>query len=344
VPSSAGAKTRGWAWWLKMVLIAAIVAGGAIAIYAQRSNLHRGLRHVGHLDWGWVLAASLSEVLSMVALARLYRALMRASGARVTTTSILAACLTANAISIAVPVIGAGMGSRQAYRQFREAGADPGAASLALTLAGVVSTVTLATVVTTAAVLSGNPTASAGGLAAAVALLAVAVAVAVELRSERGRARLTRLTALVLRYSQRLIHRPRGPAEALAQQVLDSIRRLRLGPVTLTEIVVWGLVNWWADVACLGLSLRGAGITLPVGTILLVWTAGAGAASLSPTPAGLGAVEIAMVAALAGAAVRGSYAITAVLVYRGISLKGTGTLWAALYRYVFKRGRGAQPS
>jgi uncharacterized protein (TIRG00374 family) len=160
------------------------------------------------------------------------------------------------------------------------------------------------------------------------------------LRSQQGQARLIRLTAFVLRCSQRLIHRPKGSAEALAQKVLTSIQRIRLRPVDLAEVVLWGLVNWWADVACLAFSIKSAGITLSVGKILLVWTAGAGAASLSPTPAGLGAVEIAMVAALAGAGARGSYAITAVLIYRAISLKGTGTLWAALYRYVFKRGRG----
>jgi putative heme transporter len=329
-------------WWLKTVMIAAIVVGAAIAVYSQRSSIHRGLQHVGHLDWVWVLAASLAEVLSMLALALLYRALMQASGARVTVTSILAAILTANAISIAVPVIGAGMGSRQAYRQFRDAGADPGAASLALTLAGVVSTVTLATVATIAAVLSGNPAASAAGLAAAAGLVAVAIAVAVELRSQQGQARLIRLTAFMLRCSQRLIHRPKGSAQALAQKVLTAIQRIRLRPVDLAEVVLWGLVNWWADVACLAFSIKSAGITLSVGKILLVWTAGAGAASLSPTPAGIGAVEIAMVAALAGAGARGSYAITAVLIYRAISLKGTGTLWAALYRYVFKRGRAPQ--
>jgi putative heme transporter len=324
------------------VTIAAIVAGGVIAVYSERSNIGRGLHHVRHLDWIWVLAASLSELLSMYGLALLYRALMRASGARVAVTSILAASLTANAISTAVPVIGAGMGSRHAYRQFREAGADPGAASLALTLAGVVSTVTLATVITTAAVLSGNPTASASGLATAVVLLAVAVAVAVELRSENGRERLRRLTAFILRRSQRLIHHPKGDAGALAQKVLTSIQRLRLPPVALAELVLSGLVNWWADVGCLAFAMRSAGITLSIGKILIVWTAGAGAASLSPTPAGIGAVEIAMVAAMAGAGARGSYAITAVLVYRAISLKGAGTLWAALYRYVFKRGRGIQ--
>jgi uncharacterized membrane protein YbhN (UPF0104 family) len=83
-----------------------------------------------------VAAASLVEVLSMLALALLYRALLQAGQARLTVTRILAASYTANAISVAVPIIGPGMASRQAYRAFREGGADPAAASLALTLAG----------------------------------------------------------------------------------------------------------------------------------------------------------------------------------------------------------------
>ncbi len=103
-----------------------------------------------------------------------------------------------------------------------------------------------------------------------------------------------------------------------------------------------GLVNWLADTACLAFALQAAGITnLSVGKILLVWTAGAGAASLSPTPAGIGAVEIAMVAALAAAGVKGSHAVTAVLVYRAMTLKFGVTLWALIYHYLHGRRQRA---
>jgi putative heme transporter len=171
-------------------------------------------------------------------------------------------------------------------------------------------------------------------------MLAAAVAVAVELRSEKGRARLLRLIAFSLRCSQRVIRRPKGEARTLAQAVLASVQRLQLGASALARVLLWGLVNWWADVACLAFAMRAAGITgLSVGKILLVWTAGAGAASLSPTPAGIGAVEVAMVAALAAAGVKGSHAVTAILVYRAISLKGAVTIWALLYRYVQQRRR-----
>jgi putative heme transporter len=329
-----------WTSSVRTLTIIAVTVAAAAAVYSLRSTVGEGIHNVRHLHWGWVAAASLVEVLSMLALALLYRALLQASQARLTVTWILASSYTANAISIAVPVVGSGMASRLAYQQFREGGADPAAASLALTVAGIVSTVTLATVATAAAVLSGNPAASAGGLLAAVAMLAAAVTVAAELRSEKGRARLLRLIAVSLRCSQRVIRRPKGDAQVLAQAVLASVQRLRLGAPALALVLLWGLVNWWADVACLAFALRAAGITgLSAGQILLVWTAGAGAASLSPTPAGIGAVEVAMVAVLAAAGIKGSLAVTAVLVYRVISLKGAVTIWALFYRYVYQRGR-----
>lgn len=260
-----------------MLLIVAIFLGTAAAVYAERSAIGQGLHNVRHLNWAWVVAASLSELLSMLGLVLLYRTLLQASQARLSVTWILASSQIANAISIAVPVIGSGMASRQAYLQFREGGADPGAASLALTLAGVVSTVTLPTVVTAAALLSGNPAAAVSGLLAAAALLAAVVAVAVELRSENGRARLLRLIVFPLRFSQRVTHRPKGQAQALAHKVLVSVQRMQLGRSALTWALLWGLVNWWADVACLVFALQAAGITgLSAGKILLVWTAGTG--------------------------------------------------------------------
>jgi putative heme transporter len=326
--------------WVRALAIIAISVGAMAAVYSQRSSIGEGLHNVGSLNWGWAAAASLIEVLSMLALALLYQALLQANRARLTVTWILATSYTANAISVTVPLIGAGMASRQAYRQFREAGADPAAASLALTLAGIVSTVTLATVVTAGAVLSGNPATSAGGLLAAAAMLGAAVAVVVELRSEKGRLRLQRLISFSLRCSQKVIRRPKGQAQTLAQAVVASVQGMRLGALTVARALLWGLVNWWADVACLAFAMRAAGITGPsFGKILLVWTAGTGAASLSPTPAGIGAVEVAMAAALVAAGVHGPHAITAVLVYRAISLKGAVTIAALLYRYIRQRRR-----
>jgi putative heme transporter len=161
-----------------------------------------------------------------------------------------------------------------------------------LTMAGIVSSVTLAAVVMTGAVLSGNPTAAAGGLLTALVSIGTVASVAIELRSEKGRRRLLRLCAWGIRASQRVSGRPRGNAEALADSSLAPLQRLRLGRSTLAQALFWGLVNWLADVACLAFAARAAGIsTLPVGVTILVWTAGAGASSLSPTPGGLASLK-----------------------------------------------------
>jgi putative heme transporter len=340
-----GAVKKRWRPVARTVAIVAVGVGVAGAIYAQRSTIGRGLGHVGDLRWAWLAAASLAEVGSMVALALLYRELLRANRARLPLTWILAASYTANAISVTVPVIGSGMASRRAYRRFRDGGAEPGAASLTLTVAGMVSTVTLATVVTTAALLSGNPSAAGAGLVAAVAMVAAGTATAIALRTGRGRARLERLIASALRGCHRLTGRPRTDPQSLARSVLAALQRMRLGAPTLARVALWGLVNWWADIACLAFALWAAGVGgLPVGKILLVWTAGAGAATLSPTPAGIGVVEVAMVAALAAVGVKGPSAITAVLVYRVISLKGAVSLWAVVYDYTHRGRLMAPPS
>lgn len=136
-----------WTSALRTLAIIAICVGAAAAVYSQRTVIGQGIHNVRDLHWAWVAAASLSEALSMLALVLLYQALLPASQARLTVTWIFASTHIANAISTAVPVIGSGMASRQAYRQFREGGADPAAASLTLTLAGVASTATFATVV-----------------------------------------------------------------------------------------------------------------------------------------------------------------------------------------------------
>jgi hypothetical protein len=76
-------------------------------------------------------------------------------------------------------------------------------------VAGVVSTVTLASVVTAGSVLSANPAAAGRGLLAAIAMLSAAIAVALVLRSEKGSMRLLRLVTFVIAWSQRVIRTPR---------------------------------------------------------------------------------------------------------------------------------------
>jgi putative heme transporter len=331
-----------WHLVLQTVAIVSITLGVAVAIYLQHPAISAGLRQIGSLRWRWVVVGSLSELLSMLALALLYRDLLRANQIRLGVSWIMACCFASNAISVSVPVIGSGIASRRTFRRFRQGGADATTASFALTVGGVVSTVTMATVIAAGAVLSGNPAAAVSGVAGAVVMLAAAVALGLGLRSEKGSARLRRLMTAAIAGTKRLTRHPKGEPKALAENALGSLQRMHLGTRTTARVVLWGLLNWWADVACLLFTLWAVHIIgLPIGKVLLVWVAGEGAASLSPTPGGIGAVEVTMVAALAAFGVRGPDAILAILVYRLITFKVIGSFWAVIYEFVDRhRQRG----
>ena len=61
--------------------------------------------------------------------------------------------------------------------------------------------------------------------------------------------------------------------------------------------------------ACLAAAITAIGVAMPWSRLLLVWSAGAATASFSPTPYGLGVVEIALIVALRGAGLRSPDAV-----------------------------------
>jgi uncharacterized membrane protein YbhN (UPF0104 family) len=189
-----------WHRILQGAAICLILLGVVAAVSLQHATISEGLRQFGRIRWRWVVAAGLSELISMVGLALLYRDFLRANQFRLRVQWIMACCFTSNAIALSVPVIGSGIASRRTFRRFRQGGADSATASFALTV-------------------------------------------------------------------------------------------------------------------------------------------GTGAVSLSPTPGGIGAVEVAMVAALAAFDVRGPDAVLGVLVYRLTTFKIAGSLWAVAYEYLDRHQR-----
>jgi uncharacterized membrane protein YbhN (UPF0104 family) len=221
-------RPKRWKSALRVAIIIAIFIGAAVAVYSERSMIAEGFHHMGRLNWAWVVAAMLSELVSMIAFSQLQKVLLRANQVQPSFSWLLAICYKSNAIAVFVPIVGSGIGTQHVYRGLRKSGVDGAVASFMLTMAGIVSSVTLAAVVMTGAVLSGNPTAAAGGLLTALVSIGAVACVAIELRSEKGRRRLLRLCALSIRASQRVSRRPRGNAGALADSTLASLQRLRL--------------------------------------------------------------------------------------------------------------------
>jgi hypothetical protein len=328
----------------------AVAAGAGWAIYRERATLGEGLRVLSaHTELGWVVACIGVQCLSMVFFALLQQRLLTAGGARLTAPWLVSTAYLANAVAVGVPVIGSGMAAAYAYHQLRERRVDPVIAKAALALAGVVSTVTFAFVVVLGALLSGSPAAAVGALGSLLTGLVILAAVLVALRSPAGRARLQRLVARLLSAGQRVLRRSRGDPAQVTQDAMDRLSLFRLSPQTVGLAFTWGLLNSAADACCLILAVKAIGVPVPWGGVLLAWSAGQGAGSFSPTPGGIGVVEVTMTAALAAAGLRPADALAAVLLYRLVAFKMIITLaWFAertvtRHRSVRAAGRSGQP-
>jgi putative heme transporter len=326
-------RRRSWTVARAAALVA-IVIGSVIAVYAERSTIRSGLASLRQSNLGWVVAGFAAECVSMAAFALLQQRLLRAAGTRLTFGSLLAIAYTSTAVTLAVPVAGSGLAAAYTQRQFRARGADTATVSLALLVAGVVSTVAFAVIVAVGAALSGSPTAAFAGLLTSLCCAAAAVVIVVVLHSPRGRNRLGPTAAFLIRLSQRLVHRPAGDAATVAADLLKRLGLFNLGLPAIAAAFGYALVNWVADAACLAAAIAAIGVAVPWDTLLLVWSAGAAAASFSPTPYGLGVVDIALITALTRAGLASPDAVGAVLLYRIITFKILVTFGWIGYRYV----------
>jgi len=139
------------------------------------------------------------------------------------------------------------------------AGADSATVSLALLVAGVISTVAFAVIVAAGAVLSGNPAAAVLGLLASLYAPAAAAGIVAALHSARGRARLQRPAAFLVRLCQRLARRLAGDPAAIAARVLQRLGSFNPGLPAIASAFGYALVNWAADALCLAAAIATPG-------------------------------------------------------------------------------------
>lgn len=334
---------RRWRSIAQVIAVTAIVAGAGAAIYADRATFGAGVTALGHLRARWVGYAIAAETVSMVAFAQLEKGLLRAggmTGRALTLRTVLVTAYRANAIAVMVPVAGSGMATAYAYREFRRRGVEPAHVAVALTVAGICSTVTFAVLAAVAALLTGNVVAAVLAGAAGLAGAAATGAALLSLRYSRARGWLEAVAVLVLRAARRAIRRPRSEPAELVAGTVARIRAVRLGYRAAWQALGWALLNWVTDAACLVCAIAAARAPVPWRDVLIVWTAGASAASFCPLPAGLGVVDIVLITALAAAGLPATKAVAAVLVYRIITFKILFTLaWMAHERLASRRSR-----
>jgi uncharacterized membrane protein YbhN (UPF0104 family) len=319
----------------------AVLVGAGFAVYAEWATVLSGLRAFRHADLRLVLAGFAAECLSMAAFALLQRRMLLAAGARLTFGSLMAIAYTSTAISLAVPVVGSGLATAYCQQRYQAGGADPAKASMALVIAGVISTVAFGVIVGAGALASGNPAAGLAGLVTSLLAAMAAGCLVVVLHSPRGRARLRRPAVLVLQLAQRLVHWPRGDADAIVTRTLEQLGGYRLSVPSIMAALVYAVVNWAADLLCLAAAIAAVGSAVPWDKLVLAWSAGQAAGSFSPTPYGIGIIDVALVIALHAARLRTPDAVAAVLYYRIITFKIVTTLLWMGYTYVRDRKRRA---
>jgi putative heme transporter len=178
------------------------------------------------------------------------------------------------------------------------------------------------------AVVSGNPGASLAGLLTSVLAATAMCCLVLALHSARGRARLRRPAVLVLQLAQRLAHWPRDDTDTIVTSTLERLGGYSLALPSGMAACVYALVNWAADVLCLAAAIAAIGGPVPWDKLVLVWSAGQAAAGFSPTPYGIGLVDIALIFGLHAARLGTPDAVAAVLYYRIITFKiGATLLW-----------------
>jgi putative heme transporter len=305
---------------LNLVVILASLAGLAWLVVTQHDELGRALAGVGHARLKAVIFAVVCERVSMLAYARVQVRLLRAGGQRLNLSEAVGIVFAGNALSVTVPIAGPGLAVAFTYRELDRRQIKHSAAAFALAVSGVLSTVSLAVIVAAGLLVSGNAVAAVLGLIPAVAVVAGIAAILLGLRVPAWHRRLERIAAGGVRVAQRLRRRSGEPPEAMVATALRQLGELHLRKRDWVAVVVLTFLNWLGDAACLTLSIKAAGLHVPLRDLLLVWSAGQAAGGISFTPGGFGIVEAALLAAMVGVGLPAAGAAVAVMIYRLISL------------------------
>jgi hypothetical protein len=295
--------------------------GALLAVEMVRTapSLTGALTPLARADPAWLLVAVVAAAASMSMFARSRRRLLRAAGVHVPVRGAVAAVYVANALHTTLPG-GAAFSTAYTYRWMRSWGASRPAATWALAAGGVVASASLAGLGLLGSLLVGN---GAGWVSLAVGTAAV-VGVALAVRCLQhspggvlaiGRWVVTRVNAV----------RRRPPTDGLAvvEEMAVQLRTVRPTGRDWLASAAYATANWALDAGCLAAGAAALGVSgLSLSLLLLTYTAGMAASSLSLLPGGLGVVDAALVLTMVAGGIPAAAAIPVVLVYRLISLGG----------------------
>ena len=307
----------------RLTIVMCVVLGAAAAVLAVvfHTQVGSAFARLAHVKWWWVLPALLAEVASIGSLAHSQKYLLSAgSGKQVSLRSALASIYAGTALSLSLPFIGSGVGTAYVYRHWRRRGVDSAVVSWALTLSGLMSTLAFALLATAGALTTRSVAAALVGLAGALLSVVPVVLLLIAVHYPKARHRLARVVHALLAICRKLIHHPGPNADQAFESLLDRIASLHAKPKTYVAAFLMALRNWVAECTCLAWSIEAAGARIPWHGLLLVYCVGVTASSTGVTPGGIGIVDAALIGGLTAAGLTASHAVTAVVLYRLISL------------------------
>lgn len=300
------------------VAVAVVVAGVLVAECAMTvPPLLTGVHGMVGSSMGWLLIAAMFSGGSMVAFGAVRRVTLQAGGVHVSLPAAVAVSYAAGAIHACFPAGGV-FSSVYAFRRIRTWGASTALATWSMAITGLLATATLATVGLAGLVLAGG---SPGSAAASILEIAAIVGVAGFLAHiiRRPETLLT-VAGVGLQLTNRLRKRRAETGYAAVLALVADLRSVRPARRHWAGAVTLSLLNWVLDLACLAACCAAFGIHLTPAALLLTYSVGMAASSLSPLPAGLGVTEGTLALGLVATGAPAAAALATVIVYRLLSI------------------------
>ena len=282
--------------------------------------------------WWWLLAAALAAAASMHSFAQIQRTLLNSAGVHVHQWRSEAAFYAANSLSTTLPG-GPVLSATFLLRQQRIWGASTVVASWQLVMSGVLQAVGLALLGLGGALFLGaknNPFTLLFTLGGFVALLLLAQAVASRPEVLEG------IGCRVLSRINAIRGNPADTGLTKWRELLAQLESVSLGRRELGMAFSWSLLNWIADVACLGCAAYAAGDNASVAGLTVAYAAARAVGTIPLMPGGLLVVEAVLVPGLVSSGMSLPNAISAMLIYRLISWLFIAAVGWVVFFFMFR--------
>ena len=324
-----------WAWWAGTV---AVVVLAVVAAVSHRHELVGAAHLLTHVSVPELAVALVFEAASFVSLAALQRWLLRGAETRPGLATMTGLAFAANAMAGTLPG-GSALSVAWVIRQLRRRDIGLALAAAMLVVAGALSTLALAVLLTLGALVA-DPAGPGSGLRTVVlvsaAVLGTVIVAAVCLTRSSG------LRRAVRHLGRHVTARWRAGKRLgnLLAEVLHKAETIQPGLRGWTRPYVLALLNWLCDAAALTAVLWALGIGVPWRGILVTYGLTQISISLRLTPGSLGVAEASLSTLLVVQGLRADQAIAATLLYRVVGFWAVQPIgWGCWLRLTLRDAR-----